>query len=93
MEREDLQLPSVDTLVETIFYLTTRFAFSQDSALIYAINLHFAMLERHVEASSSLSNTSRRLRAQWLSLLDKLESHNDQCAHKLGSKIGLSDIH
>ncbi|MEM8497176.1 MAG: hypothetical protein AAF542_04075 [Pseudomonadota bacterium] len=84
---------SEDTLISSLFYLMSRFAFSNERSLTNAIALHLAMLEKHEDTSPQMRITCRRLRAQWLDQQDRLDHRQNGTHRAHGTGVGMQNIH
>ncbi len=64
-----------ETLVAALFFLITRYALTQNTALVQPIMEHFDWLAKHPNiANTRLKNTCCRLQKSWLLIQKRNES-------------------
>lgn len=73
-----------ETLVAALFFLTTRYALTQNTALIQPIMDHFNWLANHPNlVNTTLQNTCCRLQKTWLLMQKRNEVLSSSAAQNL----------
>lgn len=74
-----VELPALEVLLTSIFYLMTRHSLRPEQEVAQAISKHLEMLARHPECDSdSLKEIGRRLASQWREQL-QIEPNTIEC--------------
>ena len=74
------ELPSLEVLLASIYYLMTRYVRLPDPEVSKAIIEHLEMLERHPDCESEiLANVGRRLALQWRNHVQAEQYQMDKC--------------